>query len=185
MNISVLRIIEASVDILNADGIEGLTMRKIADRLQVAAASLYFHVKDKKELYGLITEHICKSILCQIRQEDTLKSICFTVRKEFGKVKDVSQLFVVAPPVTEGRIALINLIFGKLKELGVEKNYLAVAGNLLNNYILSFVTDESAWSGGEDTSADIPFDIGITDIDKQFEFGLQVIFTGLEASKKS
>jgi len=180
MNISITRIIDVSVDILNKDGISSLTMRKIADRLQIAAASLYFHVKDKREIYGLIIEYICSAILNQITLQDTLEKICFIIRKEYKAVGDSPQLFAVSPPITESRIILINMIFDKLRELGVSDEHLAVSGNLLHNYILSFVTNEKIWENYTEEDSDIPFEVGISDINKQFKFGLQVIFKGLE-----
>ena len=126
MNISITQIMDVSVDILNEDGVNGLTMRKIAKKPQIATASLYFHVKDKQEIYGLIIERICRIILKQITSQDTLEKICFIIMKEYKAVIDLPQLFVVSPPVTESRIVLINIIFDKLLELGVSNEHLAV-----------------------------------------------------------
>ena len=185
MSLSTSRIIEAAIDLLNEEGISGLTMRKLAERLQVAAPSLYFHMKDKRELYGLITEYVCGLILKQIMPQDGLREICFIIRKEYRAINGLTRLFVLSPPVTKDRIALINLFFGKLCELGVAEEYLAVSGNLLNNYILSFVTDEEVWTARQDDEMNIPFKIGISDMDRQFAFGLQVIIKGLEEFQKN
>jgi AcrR family transcriptional regulator len=43
-------IVEAAAAILAADGLEGLTMRRIAKALGVEAMSLYNHVRDKRDL---------------------------------------------------------------------------------------------------------------------------------------
>jgi AcrR family transcriptional regulator len=43
-------IVEAAAEILAADGLAGLTMRRVADRLGVEAMSLYNHVRDKRDL---------------------------------------------------------------------------------------------------------------------------------------
>ena len=183
MNISTARMIEASIDILNNEGINGLTMRKLADKLHVAAPSFYFHIKDKLTLYGLITEYICGLILRQITPQDSLQDICLIVRKEYKAIRHSPQLVAISPPRTPDRIALINIFFDKLRALGVAEEYLAVSGNLLNNYILSFVADEEIWEAYRESAIDLPFAAGVSDADTQFAFGLRIILNGLEASK--
>lgn len=53
----------AAVEILDAEGLEGLSMRRIADRLGVTAGSLYWYVATKDELLELaldaVTGEIC------------------------------------------------------------------------------------------------------------------------------
>ena len=43
------RIIEASLELMARDGLESLTMRALADELGVKAASLYWHVRDRRQ----------------------------------------------------------------------------------------------------------------------------------------
>ena len=43
-------VVEAAAAILAAEGLTGLTMRRVADRLGVEAMSLYNHVRDKRDL---------------------------------------------------------------------------------------------------------------------------------------
>ena len=179
MKISRALIIEASFQILNEKGLEGLSMRKIADSLHISAPSLYFHIKDKQELYSLIAEHISHAILMRVSGESTLEAICETVREEYCRVTDSPQIFVFTPPTTERRVELIHLFFQKLRELGVIDEYLSVSGSLLNNYILSFVTDEQLWKSKE--TAVIPLPISkILNYDDQFSYGLGVILRGLK-----
>lgn len=44
------QIIEEALQLLNADGLEGLTLRKLAKRLDVQAPALYWHFKNKNVL---------------------------------------------------------------------------------------------------------------------------------------
>ncbi|MGO9178755.1 MAG: TetR family transcriptional regulator [Candidatus Limnocylindrales bacterium] len=48
------RIIEASLELMARDGLESLTMRALADELGVKAASLYWHVRDRRQLLELL-----------------------------------------------------------------------------------------------------------------------------------
>ncbi len=47
------------MSLLDEAGFDGLTMRGLAQKLGIKAASLYWHVRDKQELLGLLAEEIC------------------------------------------------------------------------------------------------------------------------------
>jgi len=51
-------VVRAAVRLLDAVGLEGLTLRNLAARLGVAAPTLYWHVKDKRTLLDLMAEAI-------------------------------------------------------------------------------------------------------------------------------
>src|SRR2546426_9550361 len=55
------RLVEAALELINEDGLDALSMRSLANRLQVKAASLYWHVRDRRELLGLLAESILAS----------------------------------------------------------------------------------------------------------------------------
>lgn len=48
------RLVEAALDLIHENGLEALSMRALADRLEVKAASLYWHVRDRRELLELL-----------------------------------------------------------------------------------------------------------------------------------
>jgi AcrR family transcriptional regulator len=52
------RLVAAALDLVHAEGLEALSMRGLADRLDVKAASLYWHVRDRRELLELLAESI-------------------------------------------------------------------------------------------------------------------------------
>ncbi len=56
------RLVEAALELINEDGLDALSMRALADRLEVKAASLYWHVRDRRELLELLAESIVESI---------------------------------------------------------------------------------------------------------------------------
>ncbi|WP_018180294.1 TetR/AcrR family transcriptional regulator [Jongsikchunia kroppenstedtii] len=51
-------IVAAAIELADADGLDGLSMRKIADSLGVGAMSLYRHVADKDQLVGIMVEEV-------------------------------------------------------------------------------------------------------------------------------
>src|SRR3989442_9174879 len=55
------RLVAAALELINEDGLDALSMRSLANRLQVKAASLYWHVRDRRELLELLAESILAS----------------------------------------------------------------------------------------------------------------------------
>ncbi|WP_371676280.1 TetR/AcrR family transcriptional regulator C-terminal domain-containing protein [Streptomyces sp. NBC_01276] len=47
---------EAAFQVIEREGLDSLTMRKVADELGIQAASLYWHVKDKLDLIDVLAE---------------------------------------------------------------------------------------------------------------------------------
>src|SRR5262245_5157379 len=56
------RVVQAALALLDEIGLDELTMRRLADRLGVKAASLYRHVRNKEELLALLGDEISSEI---------------------------------------------------------------------------------------------------------------------------
>ena len=56
------RLVQAALGLIQEEGLEGLSMRALADRLEVKAASLYWHVRDRRELVELLAEAILETV---------------------------------------------------------------------------------------------------------------------------
>lgn len=52
-NLSLERIADAAVALLDANGVDGLTMRRLADHLDVGTMSVYWHVANKNQVFDL------------------------------------------------------------------------------------------------------------------------------------
>jgi TetR/AcrR family tetracycline transcriptional repressor len=56
--LSRVRLVSAALRLVHDEGLDALSMRALADRLNVKAASLYWHVRDRRELIELLAEAI-------------------------------------------------------------------------------------------------------------------------------
>jgi AcrR family transcriptional regulator len=56
------RLVEAALALIKEEGLDGLSMRALADRLEVKASSLYWHVRDRRELVELLAESVLESV---------------------------------------------------------------------------------------------------------------------------
>ncbi|XVQ07889.1 TetR/AcrR family transcriptional regulator [Spirillospora sp. CA-255316] len=62
------RIVRATVALLDAEGVRGLSMRRIAADLEVTAGSLYWYVTTKDELMELAMDEVMGEVLGEVRE---------------------------------------------------------------------------------------------------------------------
>jgi AcrR family transcriptional regulator len=56
-------IVNAALAVADAEGLDAVSMRRVARELGVGTMSLYTHVRSKAELVGLMSEHVARDIL--------------------------------------------------------------------------------------------------------------------------
>lgn len=56
--LSLERIVATAVELLDAEGLDGLKMRRLADRLGAGAMSLYWHVDNKEKVFDLALDSV-------------------------------------------------------------------------------------------------------------------------------
>jgi TetR/AcrR family tetracycline transcriptional repressor len=183
MKIDQQSILTATTELLNQDGIDALSMRSLAKKLDVKAASLYFHIKNKEDLFEQISEGISKKVYLEIQKTDQpdLTILANIFRSELKKIQDSPRIFEITSPLTEYRTKLIEFTLSQLKMLNIPEKYLTTAGNVYNNYILSFVSDEQFFAKVDPAEFDMTFQspIDMADPDDSFEYGLNIILKGL------
>lgn len=55
-------VVAAGSRLLDSEGVEGLSMRKLAGALGTGPATLYWHVRDRAELLALILDEACRAV---------------------------------------------------------------------------------------------------------------------------
>src|SRR5215475_10267794 len=55
-------IVETAIRLLDADGLDGVSMRRVADELGTGPASLYAHVANKEELLDLVLDRVLAEV---------------------------------------------------------------------------------------------------------------------------
>ena len=73
--ISTAAIADAALAVIRASGVDGLTMRSVAERLQVRAPSLYHHVHNKAELLDLVARNAFDQFTADNTAYDELGSV--------------------------------------------------------------------------------------------------------------
>ena len=116
--ITVDAIIGTAFGIVETEGYEALTMRRVATALETGSSSLYAHVVNKEDLDELLIGRLCAEITLPVpdpaawRQQ--IVSICTQLRDQYLRYPGISQAAFAAAPsnldtlrVSEGMLAVL------------------------------------------------------------------------------
>jgi len=98
------RLVQVAQEMIGLEGLEALTMRGLADRLGVKAASLYWHVRDRGELVELLAQ----ALLAEVRPAATrvgwraeALAICSAVERLAARRRDAARILLEVPEAVE------------------------------------------------------------------------------------
>ena len=98
------RLVAAALELINEDGLDALSMRSLANRLQVKAASLYWHVRDRRELLELLAESILGSTPRGRRGagwRQTVLASAESLRRRASAQQDATRVLLEVPDALE------------------------------------------------------------------------------------
>lgn len=139
------RILETALQILDEVGLKALSMRKIADKLQVKTASLYYHVKDKEELMQLLSDRICGGMVWpepSLSWQEQLYQWAEQFRKALLSHRDAVELFNQTIATGYERLTQIEKLYQILVLAGFSDPHVPWVASMLKNYVLGFVAED-------------------------------------------
>ena len=141
------RIVEAAVALLDGHGVDGLTMRRLAEALDVTATALYWHVRTKEDVLDLAVDRIFGDVPIPPVTADWRDDVRTLVRGW----RTAMLRHPWAPPLI-GRpmlgpdvLARTEFLQSALVRGGLSELRLAVTTRLLANYVIGAALTESAW----------------------------------------
>jgi AcrR family transcriptional regulator len=203
-------IVEAALRVLDRDGMDALSMRKVGEELGTGAASLYWHVRNKEELLQLVFEAVSEEDALPTpdpsRWQEQLRDLAHAQRATMRRHRDVARISLGRIPAGPTLARFSEWLFELLQPVGIPDLVIAYLGDLMGLYIGAFAFEESlgvASPTGEDLPPDqivqmfrdyvaslpddrFPHTKGAVDLlfgggdDERFEFGLDVVIRGLE-----
>ena len=200
------RIVGAALRVMDAEGLEAVTMRRIGRELGVEAMSLYNHVEDKDEILSGVTERVMTGFDYPAFTGDwdvDCRAMAREWRRLLGLHPSVCQLLAERHKPLEGLAAFgaMDAALGLLRAAGLSERDAAQAFNALGSYILGYVTMEQGLMLGNDEEHAREHEMAVMALqgsgldnvvaclphfadcsqDQQFEFGLDLIFRGIRA----
>jgi AcrR family transcriptional regulator len=135
-------IVDVALELVDAEGLEGLSMRRVAERLETGPASLYAHVANKDELMELVYDRVLAEVHVpepdKRRWEEQLKDALrqlYDVLIAHGDIAFVSMARVPIGPnmlrVAEGTTAILRAGGVPDRVAGLAMDFASLAVNSL------------------------------------------------------
>jgi AcrR family transcriptional regulator len=207
-------IVDAAIRVLDRDGIDGMSMRRVADELGTGAASLYWHVRNKGELLNLLVDRVAGEVELPPpdpeRWQVQLKETGREMRRVLNTHRDLARATLGLIPVGPNTLAFGEWLLALLRGAGLPDRVAARAADVLSLYVGAFAFEESLGlvsPTGEDLPPQeilalikdywaslpperFPHTLAVLDelfagdLDERFEFGLEVLVSGLAAQAR-
>jgi AcrR family transcriptional regulator len=167
-------IVLAARDLLESDGLAGLTMHAVAHRVGVRAPSLYKRVESRDRLIQLVAEATLTDLNARLSTDQSVAEIA-TVFRAFGLERPAAFQLVLTPaagtPTADARflVASSAAILSAAGRLAGEENALEAARTVVA-WATGFITMELNGS----------FQLG-GDVDRAWQFGVETIVDALRA----
>jgi TetR/AcrR family tetracycline transcriptional repressor len=200
------KIVEAALRVMDAEGLEAVSMRRVAREVGAEAMSLYHHVADKDDLL----QGVCDKIMASFEFPaaggtwgERMRAAARSWRRLLQAHPDVMRLFALThgpSPSSPDSLRPTEFALGLIRDAGITDRDTVQAFHAFGGYIQGFVMMEggSIKGGGHDPDA---HDVFVSDVDaaafpvlhqvshyftecgadEQFEFGLDLMIRGLEA----
>ena len=195
-------VITAALQVVEAEGGQALTMRRVADQVGVSASSLYGYVANKEELVQLVLDRIIREI--DVPQaggdwQEMLKDFGRAMLGVFRRHPGVAGLTLGRVPWGPSMVAIGELVLAELRGAGIPDQVAAYAGDLAGLYVGSFAyeLEVAAATGPDDDRAQVttwleslppdrfPHTVAlVTELlagspEDRFEWGMDVIVRGI------
>ncbi|MFK4824973.1 TetR/AcrR family transcriptional regulator C-terminal domain-containing protein [Paenochrobactrum sp. BZR 588] len=150
------RILDAALEILNKEGLAGLTMRKLARNLNAGAASLYWYVETRDEVLELALDAVLGDIGYPPESEDwqaTLIAYMHEWRRVLLRHHWAPALIGFRPFIGPNALERSEYLRRTLMHSGLDTVEVIQAGYALSNFMIGSVVTQIAWqSGGGDNT---------------------------------
>jgi AcrR family transcriptional regulator len=200
-------IVDAGLELLERDGMAGLSMRKLARELDTGAASLYWHVRDKEELLSLLLDRIVGEAEVPdpdpVDWQEQAKELLRSTRRLLQKRRDAAQLSMGRIPAGPHSLPVLERNLAVLTAADLPARVVAHAVDMFALYVGAFAYEESLRVpalGDENASPEqladyfrslppdafpnlvaLADDLTAGDADERFEFAIELLIRGLEA----
>jgi TetR/AcrR family tetracycline transcriptional repressor len=98
------RLVSEALALVQEEGLEALSMRGLADRLNVKAASLYWHVRDRRELIELLADSILATMHATHRPSPWRKAVLdasLVLSRRIAAQRDADRILLEVPDALE------------------------------------------------------------------------------------
>ena len=200
--LSTERIIAAALVLVDDEGLEALTVRRLADHLATGSASLYRHVASRDELLVLLVDHVIGEVRYppdDVRGRPKVESLSTELRRVLMDHANLVPALTASPLLGPNSMRGTEAGLSGLLEAGFAPAVAVPAYLVLVDYVLGTVFFDTSSAGrasgmshsSTDLIAELPAEVfptlranqahfALPSIDDVFAFGLTTFLDGLE-----
>jgi AcrR family transcriptional regulator len=201
------RVVTQALAVIAQDGVQALTMRRLAARLGVVPGALYHHVANKQQLQDLVLDNVLAEVDLQLDPSlgwtDQLTLLAHRLRQVLEAHPGVAGILKTRDPLGPHSLALAEAFLGPLQAAGFGDHQAGPAFFVLVDYTIGFAVSGPLTSVNEQRLRDpatraqlhqffrsLPPDrfpalvalgdhVWVDNRDQRFTQGLQVLLDGL------
>ncbi|WP_431935266.1 TetR/AcrR family transcriptional regulator [Micromonospora sp. RP3T] len=140
-------IVDAAVSLLDRHDVDGLTMRRLAERLDVTPTALYWHVRTRDDVLDLAVDRIFGEVPVPPVSDDWREDVRALVRAWRAVMLDHPWApgLVGRPMLGPNVLARTEFLQATLVRGGCHGRQLAVVTRMLANYVIGASLTEATW----------------------------------------
>ncbi len=197
-------IVDTALALIDRDGVDALSMRRVAEALGTGPASLYWHVGNKEELLDLVFDRVIGELDVPepdpARWREQTKDFARQMRAVLLRHRDLVRISLGRFPMGPNGLRLTDDLLGVMRASGLPDGTIIPSAYLLTIVVNAFALEDASAAGGVDADAEaisayfasLPADRfpNLTELaddffagsmDDRFELLLDVFMDGLEA----
>lgn len=190
-------VLRGAIELLDAEGLDGLTMRKLGAHLGVQQGGLYWHFTNKLALLEAIAGVLVEGVgddLPPAPWGDQLDILAHRLRSALMAHRDGARVMAGTYTTDQNTVAIARVGIDALCRAGFDRSEAAVALTIIGHYVLGHTIEEQAMSGvdgpahrrsgpsnGDSDDLDRLFhDTFASDPAIRFAYGIRTVINGLE-----
>lgn len=140
-------IVDAALQVLDRDGMDALSMRRVAEALGTGPASLYWHVRNKGELLQLLFERLTEELPLPpadpARWREQLRELARAMREQAHQHRDGARLSLGRVPSGPAFARTAEWLYELLAPLGLPDPVIGLIGDTAALFVGAFAFEES------------------------------------------
>jgi AcrR family transcriptional regulator len=149
------QIVAASIKLIDAEGIDALSMRRLGQELGVGATSFYWHIKDKDQLIDLVLDEIVKEVRLDddptLPWRDRVAAFAWEFRAVVKRHSHLAPLAGARVAMGPNLLAVIEHLLAIMRSGGFEGSKLTLAFSAVLTFALGTAIMESREMSGPGT----------------------------------
>lgn len=146
------RVLDAAIALADAEGVRGLTMRRLAAELGVEAMTIYYHVPNKDGILDALVERVIAEIELPERGtawRPALRSLALSAYDVLGRHRWATQM-MLSPGRSAGpmRLRYMDTILATLTDAGFEPTVADHAYHAVEGHVMGFTLWEAGMNLG-------------------------------------